>query len=227
MANRFYQIDLRLARARKHLTELQSLADEFASTTMKSVTFKQNDYREPFYTSAEEFEVLGEVEAGELQVIIDDFVQNLRAALNYLITVLARFDSPQTKVGRSLQFPVEGSADRFWKHRPRYLRGLSSEHVAMIERVQPYNRFDWTDFLKRLSNRGKHVELVKVINVGRMVPPSLEEQAEWYSQAISVTADVDVISEVAFEEDGPVVDTLHTLHAQIANFVEQFRARLG
>ena len=83
MANRFYQIDLRLARARKNLTELQSLADEFASTTMKSVTFKQNDYREPFYTSAEEFEVLGEVEAGELQVIIDDFVQNLRAALNF------------------------------------------------------------------------------------------------------------------------------------------------
>jgi len=132
----------------------------------------------------------------ELQVVIDDVVQNLRTALNYLVTALARFDSPQKKVPRSLQFPVERSADDFREHRPRYLRGVSPEHVAMIERAQPYNGCDWTGLLARFSNVGKHVELVTVTRDAMVLLPTPEDQTEW-GDASWVKMDVDVVGQRA------------------------------
>lgn len=228
------QVELRLARARKHLEEIKELASELAYMTTKCVTYYQDDWTEPFYSFDEGFETLGEIEAGELQVVIDDFIQNLRTALNYLITALARLDSPRKTVVRSLQFPVEHCAEKFRKNQTRYLRGVSLEHIAKIERIQPYNGCIWTDCLARLSNLGKHVELVTVIGEAITIPPALEEQAEWYERGsemeelgfASVTIDVPVVVEVAFEDWGPVVQMLEELDAQVTNFIEQFKTTI-
>src|SRR5262249_15966939 len=106
MFRRFNQVDLRLARARKHMTELERVAK--TTITRKSVTFYSEEWDDlsEYYVAGNRLEILDEVEIGELSVIIDDIVHNLRAALNYLVVTLARVDSAKHKVPRSLQFPI-------------------------------------------------------------------------------------------------------------------------
>jgi len=220
----FRDAELRLARAHKHLTELESLVESLRHTTTKSITFYRDDWTEPLHTFHSEFETLGEVEAGEVQVVIDDVIQNLRTALNYLVTALARFDLSKKNVPRSLQFPIESKKDIFWEKRPRLLHGISAEHVTLIERVQPYNGCHWAHLLGELSNRGKHVELVKLTHDARTLYPTPEDQTNWdRPNTISVTVDCDVVVEVAFEDRSPVVDELGELEMQVANFLAQFK----
>src|SRR5438105_4985498 len=143
LINRLQQVELRLVRARKHLAELEHLAEANRSIVSKSISFHRHDWTEPIYQVGNDPETLGEVETGELQVVIDEIVQNLRTALNYLVVALARFDSGKQKVARELQFPIERCEKCFLKNRTKYLKGIGAEHGTMIERVQPYNRCEW------------------------------------------------------------------------------------
>jgi len=225
--DRLHQVELRLARARKHLVEVEMLADEFRYSTTKSVTVHIKNWEDRFHILDSEFESLGEVESGELHVVIDEVVHNLRAALNYLVVALARFDSPKKSIRRSLQFPIERKINRFRKYRPRYLRGIKTEHVAMIERVQPYKGCDWTKLLAELSNKGKHTELIRLMQDTHNLYPMPEDRAEWSGVDSSMTMNVDVVVEVAFEYGFPVVDALQNLEAQVTNFIQDFRADLS
>jgi len=243
----FHQVDLRLARARKHLTELENLAEFFCDTTSKPITFYSDDWEDlsETYIAGNKCEVLAETEIGEISVVIDDVVHNLRAVLNYLVIVLARFDSMKQNLPRSLQFPIESCENKFREHRPSYLHGVSPEHVAMIERVQPYKGCYWTELLRRLSNMGKHVELVRLVHTAASLPEdeteslaksviddvidstaNIDETIEYAGYPSSVTVYVEVSTQIAFVEGSPVVDQLHELETQISNFVEQIKASL-
>jgi hypothetical protein len=60
----------------------------------------------------------------------------LVAALDYLIFVLAKSDSGVEQDGT--QFPVCKRKEFFDRGRKTMLKGMSDEHVALIERLQPY-----------------------------------------------------------------------------------------
>jgi hypothetical protein len=87
-------------------------------------------------------------------ILIGEFAQNLRTALDYLAFQLAWFDSGPSAERRT-QFLIEDRPKGF-KDRKRFLEGLSPTHVAMIERLQPYNGAKWLAILRDISNTDKH-----------------------------------------------------------------------
>lgn len=93
-------------------------------------------------------------------VLVGEIVYNLRAALDYLVYVLAEEDSGTRQ--NATQFPIEDSQQGFTAHRHTWLKGVSDEHAAIIRQFQPYRGCEWTRILRDLSNPDKHRELVTV-----------------------------------------------------------------
>jgi hypothetical protein len=71
---------------------------------------------------------------------------------------LARLDSGKIQDGT--QFPIEHTPNGFKGRRKTYLKGLNIEHIALIERYQPYSGCNWTGIIRDLSNPDKHRELI-------------------------------------------------------------------
>lgn len=92
-----------------------------------------------------------------IPILVGEITYNLRAALDYLIYELARLDSKEIK--ENTQFPIEYEKSRFTRMRKIYLNGVNDKHVEIIERLQPYNKCEWTRTLKELSNPDKHRQL--------------------------------------------------------------------
>jgi hypothetical protein len=85
----------------------------------------------------------------------------LRPALDYLIRDLAWFDSG--KRPSKTQFPIIDAPKEFRRKRNTWLRGVSDEHAAGIERLQPYDgRQRWIALLRDLSNPSKHDEIMVI-----------------------------------------------------------------
>jgi hypothetical protein len=92
------------------------------------------------------------------QILTGQIVNGLRSALDYLIANLAEIDSGAAK--RRTQFPVEHDGTGFLGRKATFLKGLSSNHIAAIERLQPYNGCAWTRRMADLSNVDKHNALI-------------------------------------------------------------------
>ena len=102
----------------------------------------------------------------EISVTIGEVVYNLRAALDYLVYELAILDSG--KVVDGTQFPIVKKPEDFKGVRRKFLRGLTDDHVAAIERLQPYKRPHWLWALRALSNEDKHRTLSLIGYVGEV-----------------------------------------------------------
>jgi hypothetical protein len=96
-----------------------------------------------------------------ISILTGEAVASQRAALDYLVYALAEFDSgdPQQRT----QFPITDSPSRFEDVvKKRWLDGLTQEHRAGIETLQPYDGRDslqWLRALRELSNPDKHRHL--------------------------------------------------------------------
>lgn len=101
---------------------------------------------------------------------IGDFIQNLRAALDYLVTILARASGQQIKSHH--QFPIQTNAGRYAKE-VRVLAAANKGPLAglnygldVIDKHQPFNYTalnpdqDALSVLNRLSNADKHHQLL-------------------------------------------------------------------
>ncbi len=103
-----------------------------------------------------------------VQVLVSEAVFNLRCALDYLVYELAKRDSGQAV--EQTQFPIcdnpaqVGKQRGFREYRNKALRGVSDQHVALIETFQPYNGAAWAATLRDISNSDKHKTLVLVGN---------------------------------------------------------------
>lgn len=93
-------------------------------------------------------------------MIAGEIVYNLRAALDYLVYVLAENDSGSPQSGT--QFLIEDTQQGFTARSKRYLKGVSDEHIAVLRQFQPYKGCEWTGILRDLSNTDKHRELATV-----------------------------------------------------------------
>ena len=96
-----------------------------------------------------------------LGVIAGDVLNNLRPALDYLVYALAYLDS-EGKPADGTQFPICDTAALFREKKNVWLKGLSPEHIAAIEGLQPYDgrkeQF-WLRWLRDLHNPDKHRHL--------------------------------------------------------------------
>lgn len=89
-------------------------------------------------------------------ILVGEICQNLRIALEYLVHELALLDSGEN---HRTQFPIATTLAEFsgqTSGRRNSLSGLSSSHVAMIEKLQPYNGGIWLKNLQSFSNKDKH-----------------------------------------------------------------------
>jgi hypothetical protein len=94
-------------------------------------------------------------------------IGHLRPALDYLVRALAKLGTPG-QAPKGTQFLIEDSESGFKGREKAKLKGLSAEHVAAIERLQPYERGESGRRLARLrdlSNPDKHDELVSVASL--------------------------------------------------------------
>jgi hypothetical protein len=123
----------RLDRVREHLTDLEvrekailhpQIANIVAETDLNTV--KDFVITDPLADLPQRFSIL-----------IGETIYNLRAALDYLVFDLAILDSGGPRKGT--QFPIDDTKDVFTGHRGRFLKGLSTKHIAQIEALQPYN----------------------------------------------------------------------------------------
>ena len=176
----FASVDLKLWRARQHLTEFEMVLSTYLQTNPISLVAQpQTDsVREAFNIrmTAPLPDLLG--------LIYGDFVHNVRTGLDHLVMALA-LDNGADPRDNSIQFPICNEPDRFFgspggkSHvRPKVPpRGTGGNNVvalrpnaqSFVEALQPYNVGDgaWTlAELQNLDNMDKHRNLI----VGRIVP---------------------------------------------------------
>lgn len=93
----------------------------------------------------------------QISAIAGDFLANVRAALDYLVSGLAGAATGGVRF-RSSQFPIAGNLKAFEDElRRQRLRGVPAEAAALIESLQPYNTGkDVLNVLARMHNQDKH-----------------------------------------------------------------------
>lgn len=109
---------------------------------------------EPPYYPRQTLPPFGKRRLPLVSILIGEICYNLRSALDYLVYELAILDSSKRQDGT--QFPIDDTPEKFSKHKRSWLKGLNSNHVAAIEKLQPYNGADWARILRDLSNPDKH-----------------------------------------------------------------------
>jgi hypothetical protein len=143
-------------RANEHLENLDALIGQLRQLCENGV-LAEEDPKTGLLQPSEE--ILGplKLDAG---VLIGEIAGNLRASLDYLVYVLAANDAGDPQ--RGTQFPIEDTAQGFTGKRPRFLAGVSDEHVAVIRQFQPYKGCEWTGALRDIDNAAKHREVLSV-----------------------------------------------------------------
>jgi hypothetical protein len=220
----FHDADLRLQRAKKHLAELDQVVESFRDIHEEGTADDSQIEADNHGADCLENTYVGELGCGQVHVIVSDIVQNLRTALNYLVTALAEHDSPQKTLGQKVQFPIDSTPKLFTSHRATYLEGVSDEHVAMIERLQPYNGCEWTKLLRELSNRDKHVRFVIVEHNlwRRTVIFEADGDADDYEMDVRLIVE----GEITFPDGTPIIDALQILDLKISDLLVDFDAIL-
>lgn len=177
-----------------------------------------------------------------LSAIIGDTLYNLRSALDYLVYALASHDSGHPQ--EWTQFPIDFKPEVFRsRYDPKsgrrcYLRGVSADHIAEIEKLQPYNGCQWTERLVELSNPDKHRRLTVVqpkiasMQLEFRVGPTTGFSGEVTG---TVTGAVDPVSGewvqvrhditlgIAFENGQQVGSTLDHLQGEVTATLSRFR----
>lgn len=147
--------ELRLQRARRYVEEAETLLGDFAREAERRIVESYDEatgrYLPLQLPDAPVF----------LPLAISDAVHNFRSALDYLVYELAKEDSGTEQEGT--QFPITSAPNGFVSVADRYLRGVSAEHRAAIEKLQPYNGVEWTALLRDISNADKHRRLTVVV----------------------------------------------------------------
>jgi hypothetical protein len=145
----------RVDRAEKHLADLQAQLDGFRQRYLDAATIYFNA------DSSEHARVLHPRLTPEsepiLAILIGEICYNLRSALDYLVYELALLDSGNPQ--ENTQFPIDDTPKKFNRNKEHRLVGLSLDHIAAIERYQPYSGCNWSKVLRTLSNPDKHRKL--------------------------------------------------------------------
>jgi len=167
-------------------------------------------------------------------ILVGEIFYNLRAALDYLVFELAKCDSGIEQ--DNTQFPIEDSKERFKRSIDRgRLKGINPSHVAAIERLQPYNRCNWTKRLRTYSNRDKHRRFIQTGGNSKFwVHSSLEKDLSrcfGYERDAPhpvagqppVKVKVYISSSITFDDGAPVIETIEEIKSGVAYALEAFK----
>jgi hypothetical protein len=214
----------RHSRADEHLTDLQGVIERIQQLGEYGVLAEQDPDTGEIGPSHAVLNPL-KLDAG---VLVAEIVHNLRAALDYLVYVLAESDAGTPQSGT--QFLIEDSAQGFTGRSPRLLVGVSDEHVAIIRQFQPFKGCEWTGILRELDNASKHREVLSV-GVDLSVATALqmteyvvggELDADGNPPSLGVEVYLKGPVEVLLPDRRQVVDTLRYLHTQVGNVLGLF-----
>ena len=150
--------------------------------------------------------------------LIGEVIQSLRKALEYLVYELACFDAKSFV--EKTQFVIVDCEKEFRKNL-WHLEGLTGEHRAMFEGLQPYNGCNWTKLLRDLSNPDKHKTLTAVKH-----PVAFRLDAN-NTDAILAGKQVDVDSyasiQITFYKGSPVIESLEQLVVDVTHVLDIFK----
>lgn len=206
---------LRRERAREHLPNLEAVVETIRQTCEQGVVAYEDPETGLWGPSPEVIDPW-RLRAG---MLAGEILYNLRAALDYLIYVLAQHDSGMVQSGT--QFPIEDSQQGFTARKERILKGVSEEHVAIVRQFQPFKGCDWTRLLRDLSNIDKHRELASVdvdFSISSLLTIT-EHGPEFDAEGVPVERDVGMYlkgpAAIRLPEGGGLVDTLRELETQV------------
>jgi hypothetical protein len=209
---------LRVDRAGEHLACLQRRVEAF--------TEAQND--KPIVELHGGIPVIvGEPEHPPrmFSVLVGETIQNLRTALDYLVYALAWLDSG---VHHDMtQFPIESAPEGFDGRRATYLKGLSDEHVAAIERLQPFKGGAWLGTLANASNQDKHWALNVTLAAGYgtiTFGPPIGGAGEGSASPSEVNVHHEHTVYVALHDGTPILEPLKAFESSVRGVLDSFKA---
>lgn len=103
--------------------------------------------------------------ARALTLLASEVLHHARTALDYCAYHVVWLDGGRPR--DDTKFPLVEDRDRWGKEKRKALPGITSEHAAWIEEVQPFASVDWARNLLELSNRDKHRMAVEVVPIYR------------------------------------------------------------
>jgi len=124
----------KLARARHHGNELLHALDTFGTPARVRREF---DFRQRKGIDYKVVSGIPDPASPDIALVFGDYVQNLRASLDYLIGEMRR-DGPSGKSA----FPISRSFNEFKSARPTKLSGILTEAASSIEQMQVYDDTD-------------------------------------------------------------------------------------
>jgi hypothetical protein len=212
MLNKFHEVEFVLERASEHLEWLRGLVRH---PDPNLIPEKHG------WIVEESFDVFG----ANLRIRIGECASSLRNALNYLMCVFAEQDSK--RVGKQVQFPIESTPEDFAGKRDRFLEGISNEHVACIERFQPYYAGDWIKDLQKLSNWYRHSGLIKVQKTWQKPERFTSPSHTYRTGKFVVEVNPDFFAAISLEDGRPVVETLEELHRRVSEAINELKPLLA
>jgi hypothetical protein len=164
----------KLDRAKVHFQALNKSIGAFKRS--KTQDFIVSEFDPDTGEKAINLKILKEPKNPDWGLILGDMVHNLRSALDHLVWQLVILNGKKPR--RQNQFPIIGTKNEYWEVpanrsesvRDRMLAGVSEDHRAFIDMVQPFNAGDDAPqnsrtslaLLSWISNADKH----RVIHAG-------------------------------------------------------------
>lgn len=194
----------RLIRAQEHLQHISEVARTFGADNADRLKLRIDGMTVTLVGDTPE------APAG-LSIRIGEFAYNLRAALDYLVFALALLDSgsPQEQT----QFPICDADEKFAKQVGR-LRGVAPEHVAMVERLQPYHGNPEIALLRDLNNGDKHraIQVLSAVGQQRVTIEGPETPEHLIDAPVVLCLPPDI----------PLMEALPRVQEKVAAIIEQF-----
>jgi hypothetical protein len=157
-ACRLALIQIKIERAKEHITNLHNVIQGFFDSKPYQVSTKRDASRRLIY-------YLSNVQptSTRIAVIEGDAIQNLRSALDHLAWQLFLIGTGGTVNGDQVYFPIANDATSY-NSKLRGLRGMKSDAITMFNAIQPYKggKDDKLWVLHKLSIIDKHRLLVTV-----------------------------------------------------------------
>lgn len=158
-------------------------------------------------------------------VLAGEVANGLRSALNYLVRQLAILDSGSP--GQRNQFPVEATPEAFKGNcfgRRGFLAGLSDEHVAAIEALQPFNGCKWIGPLSTISNFDKHTDTL-VVQRDQLLSVEAVPKLDLSGAVVAHEVSIAVLPSlrIALPDGMPLMETLEEISVQVPKLLDEFK----
>jgi len=178
--DRLALIQVKMDRAKEHITSLNTAISTFFGTHPYQVSTKRDSTRRLIY-------YLSGVQPTptSFAIITGDAIQNLRSALDHLAYQLFLVGTNGSTDGHHVYFPIHRGATEYQNNLSRQTQGMRQDAVSTLNTLEPYKGGKghklWV--LHELNLIDKHRLLVTVgssyqsFNVGAHMRPMMQEQA--------------------------------------------------